>query len=262
MNNKDHHFLEKHRDELTDFALVELLREQISRKMERRKRGNDGWIDHSFANEHGTALYKSIVPLLNNDWFWNDFCASVISDMCHFEFWNYPSVNLINTDETKNVNVQSKVFTGDYKVFAQINLMEHTSNVVKACETFFGRPRPTTYIKKQIAVAALLHDVGKHYTMMTAYKIIQDHMLPRDFKHQEFSSQYFNKKIVSLFEKDMDAKTSEIDEVSDMIFEHHGVGGNGGYQREGSADLREIDRIARMYEYKGVKSGNRGRHAR
>lgn len=259
IGGEDNYFLNKHRNELTDFALVELMREQISRKIERKKRGNDGWIDYSFPNEYGNNIYQSIAPMLEKDWFWNDFCAAVISDMCKYEFWNYSSVNLINTDETKSVNIQNKNFAGDYKIFAQVNLMEHTNNVINACRKFYERPRATTYLRKLIAVAALLHDVGKHYQMMQSFKIIPENLLPQLYRHQEFSSKYVNKKITAFFPKDHSARLSEVDEVALMVYEHHGIGGNGAYQSQGSADLREIDRMARMIEYTNIKTGRNER---
>lgn len=256
MTPEAHPFLSKHKNELTDFALVELMREQIARKNERKKRGINGWIDHSFNDDRANALYQLLAPQLKSDWFWNDLAASVIRDMCEYEFWDQPSVNLVNIDETKSINIKNNGFGGDFKVFAMVDLFQHTANVVASCATFYEhKSRTTSYLHKLVAMSSLLHDIGKHYGLMRKLGIIPESLLIQHYKHHEFSARYIRKKINTIFSSDADARASDIEEVVLMVYEHHGVGGNSQYQSAGSADLREIDKNARMIEYTDIKTG-------
>ncbi len=259
MRNNEHPFYAKHSDALTDFALVEIIREQIARKKERKKRGDNGWIDHSFSDPRGDALYQILAPLLERDWFWNDVCASVISDMVKHCFWDYPSVNLINTDETKMINIDSRsVKSKNYNVFAKVDLFEHTFNVVQSCSNFFSESnRSTSHIKKLIAAASLLHDIGKHYPLMRNIGIIDAQMPDHCSKHHVLSTNYIYHKMRSVFSVDYKPREFEVDEVVLMVYEHHGSNDITGYKGRGSADLREIDKSARMLEYFEITTGKR-----
>jgi hypothetical protein len=255
--DRPHPFLQKNSDALTDFALIQTMRETIMRKIERKKRGKNGWVDHSFEDPRGAEMYDLLAPMLEGDWFFNDFCAAVIKDMCKYEFWEYPSVNLKNESEVYRVNiVRDSNNKTSYKLLAQVNLMDHTRHVIESCQIYFDEQyRRRAHAKKLIAVAAFFHDVGKHYPMMRDEGIIDDSLELHEYKHHVFSSNYFNQKAVKVMGVDCKPMAFELDQISYMIYEHHGLKTGCEPDGVGSLDLIEIDRMARTREIHELTTG-------
>ena len=203
-----------------------------------------------------SSVIQDIIIYYMNDKVFESFVIFTIGKMLEYDFNQQASVNIFNKNDGRPIEVKNEKLTS-YEIFAQVNLSEHTHNVIIEFKKFMDNK---DFILSEedariLVLSCLFHDFGKCIKMAKSYNLYAEGMTSKKYKHENISSQLIEQFALSCPYSTLllvgDRRT-QIEKLKLIVSQHHAVSFT---VRDPLVKyLKQIDAAARSIEYENLAS--------
>jgi hypothetical protein len=203
-------------------AFIETMRARIEYSNSRLRPSLDDGMEPY--EERSSNVTKNILIGYMLDADFERFSFFLIRKMDEYKFATQPSVNLILKNDGRAIHIDKGNIS--YELFAEVNLLEHTNNVVREFGEFIRETN--IFIHKDdirlIGLGCLLHDFGKCKEIVDDYGFDSSGFNKGEYKHEVYS-----RALTLEFAKEFDyglilhntVYAAQIDRLLNIIGNHH-----------------------------------------